>query len=196
MDHGKKGNLSPVTQKDIMMNLVQSEGNTLQYPKKLTTEDGTLFMSINNKECKNQLMFTQPCFIRKNTPELRKKLQELGQRANTLDDFKGEWLAANYGMYISVQDGFQHLHPNDIDCGTNEDLFLAIASLRDDTDKGQWFIYDSMDAVIESFRVYEWLICNEDKIEDMFFYDSLYLNTHKATVQELIEHFSKKEEKP
>lgn len=141
-------------------------------------------------------MFTQPCFIRKNTPELRKKLQELGQRANTLDDFKGEWLAANYGMYISVQDGFQHLHPNDIDCGTNEDLFLAIASLRDDTDKGQWFIYDSMDAVIERFRVYEWLICNEDKIEDIFFYDSLYLNTHKATVQELIEHFSKKEEEP
>lgn len=30
----------------------------------------------------------------------------------------------------------------------------------------------------------------------MFFYDSLYLNTHKATVQELIEHFSKKEEEP
>lgn len=105
-------------------------------------------------------------------------------------------MAANYGMYISVQDGFQHLHPNDIDCGTNEDLFLAIASLRDDTDKGQWFIYDSMDAVTESFRVYEWLICNEDKIEDMFFYDSLYLNTHKATVQEIIEHFSKKEEEP
>lgn len=36
-------------------------------------------------------MFTQPCFIRKNTPELRKKIQEMGQRANTLDDFKGEW---------------------------------------------------------------------------------------------------------
>lgn len=35
-------------------------------------------------------MFTQPCFIRKNTPELREKLQKLGQRANTLDDFKEE----------------------------------------------------------------------------------------------------------
>lgn len=79
-----------------------------------------------------------------------------------------------------------------IDCGTNEELFLALAALRDDTDKNQWFIYDSMDAVIESFRVYEWFICNEDRIEDMLFYDSHYLNAHKATVEELIEHFKDK----
>jgi len=135
-------------------------------------------------------MFTQPCFIRKNTPELRKKLKELGQRANTLDDFKGEWLAANYGMYISVQDGFQHLHPNDIDCGTNEDMFLAIASLRDDTDYGQWFIFDA-----ESF-----LTLKRGDWMKFIGYDECVINSpmwsHKATVQELIEHFSKKEEKP
>lgn len=134
-------------------------------------------------------MFTQPCFIRKNTPELRKKLKELGQRANTLDDFKGEWLAANYGMYISVQDGFQHLHPNDIDCGTNEDMFLAIASLRDDTDYGQWFIFDA-----ESF-----LTLKRGDWMKFIGYDECVINSpmwsHKATVQELIEHFSKKEEK-
>lgn len=64
-----------------------------------------------------------------------------------------------------------------------------MAALRDDTDKNQWFIYDSMDAIIESFRVYEWFVCNEDRIEDMLFYDSHYLNTHKATAEEIIEHF-------
>ncbi len=137
-------------------------------------------------------MFTQPCFIRKNTPELRKKLQELGQRANTLDDFKGEWLAANYGMYISVQDGFQNLHPNDIDCGTNEDLFLAIAALRDDTDRGQWFVKNDenvwLQCVDNKFVFYTWI--NESGSYEEKDISTLY---HKATVQELIEHFNIKD---
>ena len=30
-----------------------------------------------------------------------------------------------------------------IDCGTNEELFLALAALRDDTNKFQWFIAES-----------------------------------------------------
>ena len=29
------------------------------------------------------------------------------------------------------------------DCGDNEGLFLAIAAIRDDTDKNQWFILDT-----------------------------------------------------
>lgn len=28
-----------------------------------------------------------------------------------------------------------------IDCGTNENLFLALAALQDDTDNEQWFVY-------------------------------------------------------
>lgn len=140
-------------------------------------------------------MFTQPCFIRKNTPDLRKKLQEMGQRANTLDDFKGEWLAANYGMFISVQDGFQHLHPNDIDCGTNEELFLALAALQDDSDENQWFVYPNEN---------NWFKCYDNNIEEvrnepsirMSCQSAWFYKSHKATVQELIEHFSKKEEKP
>ena len=113
----------------------------------------------------------------------------MGQRANTLDDFKGEWLAANYGMYISVQDGFQHLHPNDIDCGTNEDLFLAIAALRDDTDRGQWFVKNDenvwLQCVDNKFVFYTWI--NESGSYEEKDISILY---HKATVQELIEHFN------
>lgn len=143
-------------------------------------------------------MFIQPCFIRKNTPELRKKLEELGYRY--AQNGYAEWfipiedlpyLGVNLysnGVYMGISGNWN----NWIDCGTNEELFLALAALRDDTDIDQWFIYDSMDAVIESFRVYEWFICNEDRIEDMLFYDSHYLNAHKATVQELIEHFKDK----
>lgn len=137
-------------------------------------------------------MFTQPCFIRKNTPELRYKLGIIGLRPNTLDDFKNEWLAANYGMYISVGRGFQDLHPKDIDCDTNENLFLAIAALRDDTDRNQWFVHKSG---------YHWWRTEFDSFEKCFYdinddHDLKLEDFHKATVQELIEHFSKKEEEP
>lgn len=134
-------------------------------------------------------MFTQPCFIRKNTPELRYKLGIIGLRPNTLDDFKNEWLAANYGMYISVGKGFQDLHPKDIDCGTNEDLFLAIAALRDDTDRGQWFVKNDenvwLQCVDNKFVFYTWI--NESGSYEEKDISTLY---HKATVQELIEHFN------
>jgi hypothetical protein len=81
-------------------------------------------------------------------------------------------------------------HPNPaIDCGENEELFLAIAALRDDTDKYQWFIYNSMDCTVEKLRNFYWFKCEEDKIEDMMYWDCAYLNCTKATVEELIEHF-------
>jgi hypothetical protein len=78
-----------------------------------------------------------------------------------------------------------------IDCGDNEELFLAIAALRDDTDYMQWFIYNSMDCTVEQLRTIEWIKCTEDKIEDMMPYDSMYLNCKKATIEELSEHFKK-----
>ena len=145
-------------------------------------------------------MFTKPCFIRKNTPELRKKLEELGY----IPPFK-IWYDENFaictihrdngGEYVvfKIDDDFErNIAPSYpyIDCGTNEDLFLAIAALRDDTDKNQWFIYDSMDCIIEKLRTVDWFICEENSIEDFAFYDSLYLLCHKATVEEIIEHFT------
>lgn len=133
-------------------------------------------------------MFTQKCFIRKNTPELREKLKNLGIRHNSFDDNEGEWLASNYGMFISVFPGFENLHDEDIDCGTNEELFLAIAALQDDTDEDQWFVYPKEN---------KWFVCDYYDIEAernapstrnscqaAWFYKS-----HKATVEELIEHF-------
>lgn len=42
---------------------------------------------------------------------------------------------------------------------------------------------------IEADSIYDWFICDMDSIKELAFYDCHYLNTHKATVQELIEHF-------
>ena len=77
-----------------------------------------------------------------------------------------------------------------INCEENEDLFLAIAALRDDTDDSQWFVYPPENI---------WFICDDDDInyareniresvQAAWFHCS-----HKATVEELIEHFKEKE---
>lgn len=146
--------------------------------------------------------FTTPCFIRKNTPELRKKLEELGYIKNSpkwTDDCNIVW-----AYQYSEEKGFDTPHyvianafdiPFDkhsrlcgkfIDCGTNEELFLAIAALRDDTgdnqlftnEKGDWGIYrDGSDGGLPGMDFY-----GMPNDFDLSYY-------HKATVNELIEHF-------
>ena len=85
-------------------------------------------------------------------------------------------------------------YEDSIDCGTNEDLFFAIAALRDDTDVNQWFItYKSSHPYMD----YAILLCKEDKWEDECIKESKHHNFiytkpedyYKATVEEIIEHF-------
>ena len=129
--------------------------------------------------------FTTPCFIRKNTPELRKKLEELGYRK-----YGNPFQITDYSKLITTIDGEYVpynvlLDDSWIDCGVNEDLFLAIAALRNDIDIHQWFT-DSK----------EWFQCRFLKV-GMHYSDKpeiLFERWHKATVEELMEHFKDKEE--
>lgn len=143
--------------------------------------------------------FTTPCFIRKNTPELRKKLEELGYKLNN-GKWMGKYLAAfqiketKEWRYVASPEWDLQNNPDidaSIDCGTNEEFFLAIAALRDDTDnnqlftngKGDWGIYrDGSDGGLSGMDFYG--MPNDFNL-------SYY---HKATVDELIEHFKTKEE--
>lgn len=145
--------------------------------------------------------FTTPCFIRKNTQELRRGLKELGYFNNSpqwTNNCSIIW-AYQYPMkgfdkpnYV-IADSFdipfnKHsaLCGKFIDCGTNEELFLAIAALRDDTDKYQWFTDGD-----------KWILCPKTKFSTYWVYYHIDVNTdtiHKATVDELIEHFKTKEE--
>ena len=146
--------------------------------------------------------FTTPCFIRKNTQELRRGLEELGYSKNYpkwTNDCSIIW-AYQYPMkgfdtpnYV-IADSFdipfdKHsaLCGKFIDCGTNEELFLAIAALRDDTDKYQWFTDGD-----------KWIQCPEILFSTYWVYNDVDVNLdaiHKATVDELIEHFKTKEER-
>ena len=140
--------------------------------------------------------FTQPCFIRKNTPELRKKLEELGYTPNYSirqhpEVYKNIAACNFFGPHYYGVSKDEASRPGNIedaiknrgvvDCGDNEDLFLALAALRDDTDKWQLFIFDGIDVPDYFLQKGDMWICSLDK--------HLVENCHKATVEEIIEHF-------
>lgn len=134
-------------------------------------------------------MFTTPCFIKTNTPQLRKRLEELGY----IPPYK-IWSDENFaictiyrdniGEYIvfKIDDDFENVikpsYPY-IDCGTNEELFLALAALRDDTDKKQWFIMD--------YGFQKTWVFSETKQFDTN--QPFAIKAYKATVEEIMEHF-------
>lgn len=134
-------------------------------------------------------MFTTKCFIRKNTSELRKKLEEFGYKNRHLSMSTN---AENYPLLLVYHDGYYQGVFGDecglefyIDCGENEELFLAIAALRDDTDKNQWVI----DEANECFGWEDsWMICDKDDMNER----AVYTHYRKATVEEIIEHFKDK----
>ena len=140
--------------------------------------------------------FTTPCFIRKNTQELRRGLEELGYshgkpKYYADDDNKYDFIMCHNGIFFLLSQKnhvIRNGHPlkkyGSVDCGTNEDLFLAIAALRDDTykymqwftDGNHWYQNKISDREVERFGAGD------------------PISYHKATVNELIEHFKIKEE--
>lgn len=170
------------------------------------------------------MAFIQPCFIRKNTPELRKKLEELGYERNAYECFwddENRYIITaidnNDNAYytLCIKDSCLLKNKEFIDCGTNEELFLALAALRDDSDRNQWFILPKtqtkrmpgcfgqvvgMDGHYQEIVGYEWYrYKNKDnalterlntmiqmEVEDIDFLP------HKATIDEIIEHFKDK----
>ena len=128
------------------------------------------------------MAFIQPCFIRKNTPELRKKLEVLGYNQHPSYIENEQYLYLNRGFYHIDVIGYSEEIERMIDCGDNEKLFFALAALRDDTDKNQWII----DEANECFGVDDsWMICDKDDMNDRV----VYTHYRKATVEEIIERF-------
>ena len=131
-------------------------------------------------------MFTQKCFIRKNTPELVDKLSLLGGRSGAVFfDEKYNTLAVEENFFRCVADNTADtlIKQGFIDCGTNEELFLAIAALRDDSDKFQYFTNGVF-----------WIKCSQLELKhelDNNYEEFCVADFHKATVEELIEHFNK-----
>lgn len=137
-------------------------------------------------------MFTQNCFIRKNSKELAKELQNLGYYTYHVEEYEDD--PSDLCTVTEIESDYAGIRNNEprgefakkcIDCGTNEQLFIAIAALRDDTDKNQWFTDGSEDF---------WFKLGDDKIDETKeYYEREYgIIIYKATVEELIEHFKYK----
>ena len=153
-------------------------------------------------------MFTTSCFIRKNTPELRKRLEELGYKP--FGSVKYEW-DTGWGLSTDNRLGeFESFDHNglkniikcslpdyeySIDCGENEELFFAIAALRNDTDKYQWFYSTGWTDFEGNPLPDKWVFCDQDTLEHFAWVNnspnSYKAGWKKATVEELIKFYNK-----
>ena len=160
-------------------------------------------------------MFTQPCFIRKNTERLRKELDKLGyeeypygtieETCLYVDNYQDGWYdgilwhkSGDIPHYSSIEKEDYNEKDYGINCGTNQKLFLALAALRDDSDYMQYFVLDTdIKMASENCKIrgtflfcqrYSWYEdLNEDGTPYMF--SKINIPAHKATVEELIKHF-------
>ena len=150
-------------------------------------------------------MFTNRCFIRKNNKELIKSLKELGYYSYADDDRSfidsdngeglcvwnydevfirdGEWLSIPHPFYSPIKIS-EIDEEYGIDCGDDEDLFLAIAALRDDSNEHQWFVWDFEEG--DEGKGDRWKLYDNDSNWCWWIFE-----VHKATVEELIDHFKK-----
>ena len=130
-------------------------------------------------------MFTTSCFIQKCTPILIEKLVELGYKIVGKTTLSYGIFCNNGKIKIcSTNEQPSIKNKNFIQCYDNEELFLALAVLRDDTDKYQYFICDKVSVTLgKTYYPGDYLYYQYDE-----FFDKQ--NWHKATVEELIEHFT------
>lgn len=123
--------------------------------------------------------FPNSAFVNVVSEDLINKLNELGY----YDTWSGGIHSEELKTYTWITNccwgltGFKLEESKYIDCGDNVELFLAIASIRNDTDKGQWFVDDTT-GIWERF--------NND-LPSRY----MQMEGHKATVEELIEFYSK-----
>lgn len=151
-------------------------------------------IEINLLKFKRGNMFIQSCLIRKNTKKLRDMLIAFGYKIPPKQFFEDResGLLCRGKLAIGVPenshefnlDEYLKNNPFIIDCGTNEELFLALAALRKDSDKYQWFTDLSG----------HWEKCIYDEGSKFIWLDANlnFKNSYKATVKELINHFTNK----
>lgn len=142
-------------------------------------------------------MHTGKAFIRKNTEHLRfVLLNQLGYIYNSSEHNREKEENILYcvdgKLYsLSTPDYLSH---QIVDCGVNDDLFLAIAALNDEYDFGQWFYSTGWTDFDGNPIPDKWILCDQISLEK-FAYVNNSPNSYsrdiwkKATVKELIEHF-------
>lgn len=146
------------------------------------------------------MKFTTPCFVRVDDAKKRRRLliwlQEIGydlyQSArslnypilccNMIDDEPGNV----YGEYAEELTGLCGIFA--YDCGENVELFKALAAMNDENDREQWFIAEEAKAWVN-----QGLYAPIGSFEKCLLEHRVGIPARKATVEEIIEHFKKRE---
>lgn len=137
------------------------------------------------------MAFIQECFVRnpENKFRLIVELERLGYRSMYMvwrNNIEGANLVCEGQTWHCTDSDYK---PWCIDCGTNEDMFLALAALRDDTDYMQWFICGDNESM---FKVDKPDMSVEKYIHEyMDGWDTE--GYRKATAEETVEHFKDKQ---
>lgn len=147
------------------------------------------------------MAFTTPCFVRVEDRYERKKLIELLKRIGWR--FRG--IASPEKKYVVADAHHQTVTTWVLDewgaerfenigyifCGTNVELFKALAAMNDENDREQWFVVKK--------NISDWYDIDDIVYQkgDMFFNDSgeplVEKNFRKATTEEIISYFKNKE---
>lgn len=139
--------------------------------------------------------FVQSCFIRKNSAKLRNLLEQLGYRyaGRACANCKLENLYCIDDRYYECTQKPSRYH-SIVDCGENEELFIALASLRKDSDKWQWFWSSGWTNFDGDPLPDKWILCDQETLEN-FAWVNNSPNSYdrsiwkKATPIELIQRF-------
>lgn len=131
-------------------------------------------------------MFTTPCFIKRISSELKERLKELGYRDVGKARYYGEsqYIYCEHGIFYESPCKIKARYNTFIDCGYNEELFIAIASMTDN----EYGLSDYYIVTTDGNPRYAKGSIHRALPISSVIHPSCY---RKATVEELIEHFKR-----
>ena len=131
-------------------------------------------------------MFTTPCFIKRISLELKEKLKELGYRDVGKVRYYGEsqYIYCEGGIFYESPCIIKTRYNTFIDCGTNEELFIALASMTNN----EYGLSDYYIVTTDHDTRYTKGSIHRTLPISSVIHPSCY---RKATVEELIEYFKK-----
>ena len=121
--------------------------------------------------------FFAQCYLKRNTPELRKKLLAMGYIADHRSSDDGDNIVCDSGKFYVGRNIRGEEKTKFIDCGVKEKLFLAMAALRRDSDYGQLFVAEKLillnsinslnESVFQPIYPGDLFLCDKDNISTM-----------------------------
>ena len=143
------------------------------------------------------MTFTTPCFDRVENPEKRKELIEwlkaLGYRLEYLRNDGVIVLTSENRVYVYGEALYRVIKVDydAIDCGTDIELFKALAAMNEENDREQWYAYTEYPTNEGKNGVRKFVFNEPARFDSFVDVPSGYYR--KATVEEIVEYFKNKE---